>query len=98
MQTAHAEKINGLAFPHEFSEVFATCGTGNIRVWHLGTCRELLRIAVPNLECFCIAFSTVSAMPRQAQGDGAALWEVRAGSKKRAEGPPLQRRGKPGLV
>ncbi len=41
------------------SEVFATAGMGYIRVWHLATCRELLRIAVPNLECFCVSFATV---------------------------------------
>lgn len=70
VQTAHAEKINGLAFPHEFSEVFATCGTGNIRVWHLATCRELLRIAVPNLECFCVAFSTDGSTILSGWGDG----------------------------
>ncbi|GAX75920.1 hypothetical protein CEUSTIGMA_g3363.t1 [Chlamydomonas eustigma] len=57
VQTAHSEKVNGLAFPHEFSEVFATCGVGYIRVWHLATCRELLRISVPNLEAHCVAFS-----------------------------------------
>jgi WD40 repeat protein len=60
LQTAHSEKINALAFPHEYSEVFATAGVGCIRVWHLTTCRELLRIAVPNLECHCVTFSTVS--------------------------------------
>lgn len=58
LQTAHSDKINDLAFPHEYSEVFATASTGCIRVWHLATCRELLRVAVPNLECFCVAFTT----------------------------------------
>ncbi|KAL6756928.1 WD40-repeat-containing domain protein [Haematococcus lacustris] len=58
LQTSHAEKINDLSFPHEFSEVFATAGINFIRVWHLATCRELLRIAVPNLECNCIVFAT----------------------------------------
>lgn len=57
VQTAHMDKVNDLAFPYEYSEVFATCGIGYIRVWHLQTCRELLRIAVPNLECHCVAFT-----------------------------------------
>jgi cilia- and flagella-associated protein 52 len=57
IQTAHADKINDMAFPHEYSEVFATAGTGQIRVWHLSSCRELLRINVPNLECHCITFT-----------------------------------------
>ncbi|KAF5832700.1 flagellar associated protein [Dunaliella salina] len=57
IQTAHNDKINDLAFPYEYSEVFATAGIGYIRVWHLATCRELLRITVPNLECHCICFA-----------------------------------------
>jgi WD40 repeat protein len=59
--TAHSDKVNGLAFPQGYGEVFATCGLGFIRVWHLSTCRELLRIAVPNLEAHCVIFSSVSA-------------------------------------
>lgn len=62
IQTAHCDKINDLAFPSEYSEVFATAGAGYIRVWHLATCRELLRIAVPNLECHCITFATVRSV------------------------------------
>ena len=59
MQTSHSERVNDLAFPYEFSDVFATCGLGCIRIWHLTTCRELLRISVPNLEAHCVTFSTV---------------------------------------
>mmetsp|Transcript_4864 Transcript_4864/g.10439 ORF Transcript_4864/g.10439 Transcript_4864/m.10439 type:complete len:634 (-) Transcript_4864:766-2667(-) len=77
VQTAHAEKINDLAFPHEFSEVFATCGLGYIRVWHLATCRELLRIAVPNLEAQCVAFTT----------DGKSIISGWSDGKIRAFGP-----------
>lgn len=57
LQTSHSDRINDLAFPHEFSDVFATAGIGDIRVWHTASCRELLRIRVPNLECLCIAFA-----------------------------------------
>jgi len=60
LQTAHAEKINALAFPVGYSEVFATAAPGCIRVWHLDSCRELLRISVPNLECKCLVFAVVS--------------------------------------
>lgn len=59
VQTAHSDKINSLAFPAGFSELFATCANGGVRVWHLHGCRELLRIALPNLECRCVAFSPV---------------------------------------
>eukprot|EP00891_Asterochloris_glomerata_P001613 jgi/Astpho2/1613/Aster-07933 len=56
LQTAHSQKITDLAFPHLYSEVFATCSFGEIRVWHLHSRRELLRISVPNLGCTCVAF------------------------------------------
>lgn len=54
--TCHYEKINGIAFPHQFSDVFATCSVNDIRVWNAKTRQELLRIEVPGLECFCINF------------------------------------------
>eukprot|EP00879_Flechtneria_rotunda_P026720 GHRR01028541.1.p1 GENE.GHRR01028541.1~~GHRR01028541.1.p1 ORF type:complete len:378 (+),score=118.14 GHRR01028541.1:71-1204(+) len=57
VQTAHSQKINGLAFPVQYGEVFVTCSAGSIRVWHLAGCRELLRINLPNLECKCVTFA-----------------------------------------
>lgn len=66
VQTAHNDRINDLAFPFGFSDVFATCGIGYIRVWHLSTCRELLRISVPNLEARCVTFSTVGFSTQRA--------------------------------
>ena len=39
------------------SELFATCGSGSIRVWHTNSNQELLRIQVPNKTCTSIAFS-----------------------------------------
>lgn len=57
VQTAHADKINSLAFPVGLSDVFATSSFGCVRVWHLPTCRELLRISMPNLDCKCVAFA-----------------------------------------
>lgn len=63
LQTAHSQKITDLAFPHQYSEVFATCSFGEIRVWHLHSRRELLRISVPNLGCTCVAFMQVSGSP-----------------------------------
>lgn len=54
--TCHYEKINDLAFPYGYSEVFATCSSNDIRVWNSKTRQELLRIEVPGLECYSIAF------------------------------------------
>jgi len=55
--TCHNAKINGVAFPRGYSELFATCSINDIRVWHARTRNELLRIQVPNLECLCVTFS-----------------------------------------
>jgi hypothetical protein len=55
-QSCHFDRINDIAFPQGYSEVFATCGTTDIRVWQMNKTRELLRITVPNLICNCVAF------------------------------------------
>ena len=54
--TCHQGLIKDLAFPRGFSDLFATCGGPDIRVWNTNTRNELLRIQVPNLECLCVAF------------------------------------------
>lgn len=54
--TCHYERVNAIAFPYEFSDLFATCSLNDIRVWNAKTRQELLRIEVPGLECFSIAF------------------------------------------
>ncbi|GAB4822346.1 hypothetical protein N2152v2_009392 [Parachlorella kessleri] len=57
LQTAHCGKINDLAFPHGYAEVCATSSKGTIRVWHLPTLRELLRMDVPHVDCKALAFT-----------------------------------------
>ncbi len=54
--TCHYERINCIAFPAEYSEVFATCSMNDIRIWNAKTRQELLRIEVPGLECFVVSF------------------------------------------
>jgi len=54
--TCHHERINQIAFPSGYSEVFATCSVSDIRVWNAATRQELLRIQVPNMECYCMDF------------------------------------------
>lgn len=56
--TCHYERINGIAFPYEYSDLFATCSLNDIRVWNAKSRQELLRIEVPGLECFCVSFMT----------------------------------------
>lgn len=75
--SAHPERINGVAFPVGYSEVFATASAGAVRVWHLDSCRELLRIAVPNLECKCLVFAAVRGRRLAAgRGRGGSRWEA----------------------
>ena len=54
--TCHYERINGIAFPCGYSDVFATCSVNDIRVWHTKNRQELLRIEVPGLECYAVGF------------------------------------------
>jgi len=76
-QTNHFEQINDIAFPAEYSALFATCSGCDIRVWHATEYRELMRIQVPNLTCNCIFF-----MP-----DGKSIISGWSDGKVRAFGP-----------
>lgn len=63
LQTAPPSSVHDIAFPFQYSEVFAACGLAEIRIWHLQSRRELLRISVPNLDCRCVAFTQVGTTP-----------------------------------
>lgn len=62
LQTSPPSSVHDVAFPHDYSQVFAACGLGEIRVWHLHSRRELLRMSVPNLDCRCVAFMQVCCL------------------------------------
>ncbi|XP_026319264.1 cilia- and flagella-associated protein 52 [Hyposmocoma kahamanoa] len=68
--TCHRCAINDIAFPRGMSGVFATAGAGDIRVWCLETCQELLRIAVPNFTCAALLFSADGKSIVSAWNDG----------------------------
>lgn len=55
--TCHFAGVRDVAFPHGYSDLFATCSENDIRVWHTETRNELLRINVPGLTCNCVGFS-----------------------------------------
>ncbi|GBP68261.1 Cilia- and flagella-associated protein 52 [Eumeta japonica] len=55
--TCHQNVINDIAFPKGMSGVFATASSGDVRVWCLETCQELLRLVVPNFTCSCVLFA-----------------------------------------
>ncbi|XP_031845942.1 cilia- and flagella-associated protein 52 isoform X2 [Nomia melanderi] len=69
--TCHTSSIYGLAFPRDRSEIFATTGKHDIRVWRLETQKELLRITVPNFLCSNLCFNRNSAIIISAWDDGA---------------------------
>eukprot|EP00741_Cyanophora_paradoxa_P003430 tig00000704_g3333.t1 len=68
--TCHFSRINDIAFPKGYSELFATCSIGDIRIWHARQCTELLRIQVQGIECHCICFTDDGKMILSGWGDG----------------------------
>ncbi|XP_017884404.1 cilia- and flagella-associated protein 52 [Ceratina calcarata] len=56
--TCHTSTIYDLAFPRDCSEIFATTGKNDIRIWKLDNQKELLRITVPNFSCSSICFDS----------------------------------------
>lgn len=54
--TCHYSKINDIVFPYGYSDVFATCSMNDIRIWNAKNRHEILRIQVPNVECYCVSF------------------------------------------
>jgi len=56
--SAHYNRINDIAFPTGYSDIFVTAGINDLRVWNIKNRNELLRINVPNLECLCCAISS----------------------------------------
>ncbi|XP_076292526.1 cilia- and flagella-associated protein 52 [Lasioglossum baleicum] len=69
--TCHTSPIYDLAFPRDRSEIFATTGKHDIRIWKLSTQKELLRITVPNFLCSSLCFNRNGATIISAWEDGA---------------------------
>lgn len=57
MFTCHTSIVYDLAFPHDYSKVFATASRNDVRVWSVDTLQELLRITVNNCTCSGVLFS-----------------------------------------
>nr|XP_023016817.1 cilia- and flagella-associated protein 52 [Leptinotarsa decemlineata] len=57
MVTCHTSSIYDVTFPYNFSEVFATAGKNDVRVWSMSTMEELLRIRVQNFICSSVVFA-----------------------------------------
>ena len=54
--TCHYDNINTIAFPAGYSDVFLTSSFAEIRIWNAKNRQELLRIQVPNVDCYSAAF------------------------------------------
>jgi len=57
LKTCHRQAVNDVVFPPNLTDLFATVGTGDVRIWQTNTGKELRRIEVPNIKCNAIAFS-----------------------------------------
>jgi len=68
--TCHFERINQVIFPRGYSGVFATCSLSDIRVWNAKSRTELLRIQVPNMECYAMVFTPDGKTILTAWSDG----------------------------
>jgi WD40 repeat protein len=77
VQCSCAVAILRLSVDSGYSELFATCGGSDIRVWNSRNCVELLRIQVPNVEVHCVAFTM----------DGTQILSGWSDGKVRAFGP-----------
>uniref|UniRef100_A0A673CZF3 Cilia- and flagella-associated protein 52 n=1 Tax=Sphaeramia orbicularis TaxID=375764 RepID=A0A673CZF3_9TELE len=58
ISTGHPSAVKDVAIPYGTSELFATCSYEDIRVWHIGKPKELLRITIPNMTCNALDFMT----------------------------------------
>lgn len=56
--SCHAGSINDVCFPRGSSDLVVSASRADIRVWNLRMRSEILRIQVPNLECFCCGITT----------------------------------------
>ncbi|KAL3317686.1 Cilia- and flagella-associated protein 52 [Cichlidogyrus casuarinus] len=52
--TCHYSAVNDIKFPHNCSDLFVTCGFQDVRVFHVPSRKELLRINIPNMTCFAV--------------------------------------------
>ncbi|XP_022177285.1 cilia- and flagella-associated protein 52-like [Myzus persicae] len=57
MFTCHTSAVYDLAFPRDYSKVFATASKNDVRIWSVDTLQELLRVTVRNCTCSGVLFS-----------------------------------------
>jgi len=63
LQSCHYGPINQVEFPEGSADLIITASTGDFRVWHLPSARELLRVKLPTLDCLsCCVTPTGSSI------------------------------------
>ncbi|XP_053672450.1 cilia- and flagella-associated protein 52 [Anopheles nili] len=70
LKTCHTNAVYDIAFPYNFSLVFATASHESIRMWSTSKMQELLRIVVPNFASSSIVFSRDGKSIISAWNDG----------------------------
>ncbi|XP_029176006.1 cilia- and flagella-associated protein 52 [Nylanderia fulva] len=68
--TSHTSCIYSIAFPRISSEIFATGGKSDIRLWELKKQKEILRITVANFVCSSLQFARDDQILFSAWNDG----------------------------
>ncbi|EZA49276.1 WD repeat-containing protein [Ooceraea biroi] len=68
--TSHTSCVYSVAFPLNRSDIFATGGKNDIRLWQLKTQKEALRISVPNFVCSNLCFARDDQLLLSAWNDG----------------------------
>lgn len=68
--TCHFGEIYDVTFPRGCSELFVTASRQDVRVWNAALKRELLRIRVPNLNCYAVALTYSGTSVITAWSDG----------------------------
>lgn len=69
-ETCHSGEIYDVKFPSKTSEIFVTGSEQDIRVWSATKRRELLRINVPNLNCYAVDITPAGDSIVSAWSDG----------------------------
>lgn len=68
--SCHFQRINDVCFAFGYSKLFITASVGELRVWNSATGAELLRVAVPGVECLCTRVSQDGRLILSGWSDG----------------------------
>lgn len=68
--SCHHGPISDVTYPDACPDLVVTSSTGDVRVWNVRLSQELLRIQVPNLDCFTAVVSPTGATLLSGWSDG----------------------------